>query len=131
MQGEKGRQRDREKDREKERKRSVNDKKKSGALWRKNRFGVGVHWRWYRRPLAASIAAPPISGSPSGALLVPEVDFLKDSLRMDVICANNFAAGVSDGSQRFSCHPFLDFGNRIPVLVSSHLYRFSLFVRFG
>ena len=39
-------------------------------------------------------AAPPISGNPSGALLVPEVDFLKDSLRMDVICANAFAAGL-------------------------------------
>jgi len=41
-------------------------------------------------------AAPPISGSPSGALLVPEVDFLKDSLRMDIICANAFAQKLAD-----------------------------------
>jgi len=39
-------------------------------------------------------AAPPISGCPTGALLVPEVDFLKDSLRMDIICANAFAADL-------------------------------------
>lgn len=48
-------------------------------------FGTLVIWA----------AAPPISGNPSGALLVPEVDFLKDSLRMDVICANNFVADVA------------------------------------
>ena len=41
-------------------------------------------------------AAPPISSKLNSSLLVPEEEFLKDSLRMEIICANAFAAQLAE-----------------------------------
>jgi len=59
--------------------------------------------------LVISATAPPISSSPSGGVLVPEVDFLKDSLRMDIICANFFVSSMVDefGFDMVDLHFFL------------------------